>query len=242
MESLSCMGVPFRDDPPMVLTTTNKRTYDHRIREAICASGDPNLFPALGIPRWTALSWIRRGCPEVVELNAGHDFDADHHERVRKLERRIAVLIAVVRLLLLMLRLSGFRLDWTRMPEEARKKAVLGVIAKARGTLGLRAVLRILKMSSSRYHAWRRAEVACELQDASSCPRSKPTKLTAGETMVIKEMALDEAYRHLPITRLALLAQRIGRVVASVTSWACPRDAPARGTTPLDEPEDVRAA
>ena len=60
MESLSCMGVPVRDDPPMVQTTTNKRTYDHRIRQAICASGDPNLFPALGIPRWTALSWIRR--------------------------------------------------------------------------------------------------------------------------------------------------------------------------------------
>jgi hypothetical protein len=33
-------------------------------------------------------------------------------------------------------------------------------------------------------------------------------------------MALDETYRHLPVSRLALLAQRLGRVFASPTTWA----------------------
>ena len=48
---------------------TNRRVYDHRIRRAICTSGNSGLFPELEIPRPTAMSWIRRGCPEVVELN-----------------------------------------------------------------------------------------------------------------------------------------------------------------------------
>jgi len=88
----------------MVPTTTTKRTYDHRIRYAICASGEPNLFPELEVPRSTALSWIRRGCPDVVELDTAADGIAHLHERVAKLERRVAVLIGVLRVLTAMVR------------------------------------------------------------------------------------------------------------------------------------------
>jgi len=42
------------------------RYYDHRLKRAIWLSGDPTLFPELGIPRSTAKGWIRRGVPEVV--------------------------------------------------------------------------------------------------------------------------------------------------------------------------------
>ena len=201
-------------------STTGKRSYDHRIRRAICATGNPNLFPDLDIPRSTALSWIRRGCPHVVELNADDDLLADLQARIVKLQRRVAVLHAVVRLLLLIIRVSGFRFDWTRVPDGAKKDAALAGVAKSKKALGLRAALRILKMSPSRYHAWKRRQLICELDDATSCPRSMPAKLTAAETMVIKDMALDEAYRHLPITRLALLAQRLEKVFVSPGTWA----------------------
>ena len=56
----------------MNLNPTYKRVYDYRIREAVCASGNPNLFPELDISRSTALSWIRRGCPEVVALDEAY--------------------------------------------------------------------------------------------------------------------------------------------------------------------------
>jgi putative transposase len=45
------------------------RVYDHRIREQIVRTGNPDLFPELEIPRKTALSWIRRGMREVVTLD-----------------------------------------------------------------------------------------------------------------------------------------------------------------------------
>ncbi|MCH9684533.1 MAG: DDE-type integrase/transposase/recombinase [Deltaproteobacteria bacterium] len=45
---------------------TLPRRYDHKIREAIVATGNPRLFPHLRIPPSTARTWIRRGCPPVV--------------------------------------------------------------------------------------------------------------------------------------------------------------------------------
>jgi len=44
----------------------SKRTYDHRVRNAIARTGNPSLFPELNIPRTTAQQWIREGEKEVV--------------------------------------------------------------------------------------------------------------------------------------------------------------------------------
>jgi transposase InsO family protein len=44
----------------------SKRTYDHRIRNAIAKSGNPSLFPELNILGTTAQQWIREGEKEVV--------------------------------------------------------------------------------------------------------------------------------------------------------------------------------
>ena len=43
------------------MTHRARRTYDHRLKSQIVASGNPSLFPQLAIPRSTAKSWIRRG-------------------------------------------------------------------------------------------------------------------------------------------------------------------------------------
>ena len=78
------------------MTTATRRVYDHRIRHAIVASGNPGLFPRLEIPRSNARSWIRRGCPDVVELSGSENEVVHLHARLAKLERRVAVLLAVL--------------------------------------------------------------------------------------------------------------------------------------------------
>ncbi len=61
----------------------SRRTYDYRIQEAICESGDRELFPELNIPRSTIRSWIHRGTTEVVTCEfAAHDYA----ERVVEIE------------------------------------------------------------------------------------------------------------------------------------------------------------
>jgi hypothetical protein len=44
----------------------SRRTYDYRIQEAICESGDRELFPEPNIPRSTIRNWIHRGARDVV--------------------------------------------------------------------------------------------------------------------------------------------------------------------------------
>ena len=44
----------------------SRRTYDYRIQEAICESGDRDLFPELNIPRLTIL-------PELLPIQVPPD-------------------------------------------------------------------------------------------------------------------------------------------------------------------------
>jgi hypothetical protein len=85
----SACGMPRR--PP--------RAYDHRLKEQIIRAGDPDLFPDLEIPRSTAASWIRRGLGEVVSLDSD-DGGLALRDRVAKLEQRVAMLTAILRLVL----------------------------------------------------------------------------------------------------------------------------------------------
>jgi hypothetical protein len=174
----------------------------------------------LRIPRSTVASWKRRGPRPVVSIEA---FGQDHQQllnRLDKVERKARTLAAVVRLLLALLRVSGFRLDGERLPEGLAKATVLRAISSAKPALPLAMILRIVGLPASRYHRWRNAVATCGLDDRSSCPRTTPSQLTADEVATIKDMVLDPKLTHMPLRTLSLHAQRIGRVFASVTTWA----------------------
>jgi hypothetical protein len=96
------------------MTQHSPRVYDHRIREQVVRTGNLDLFPELEIPRKTALSWIRRGMREVVTLD-DQGSEPAHHVRIAKLERRVAMLSAILRLVLALLHISGFELERTRV-------------------------------------------------------------------------------------------------------------------------------
>lgn len=80
-------------------------------------------------------------------------------------------------------------------------------------------VLRRLRLSPSRLSAWRRAVQACELEDTASCPHASPQRLTPKEIAEIRGMVTSPAYRHVLTSKLAVLAQRLGRIFASATIW-----------------------
>jgi hypothetical protein len=127
-------------------------------------------------------------------------------DRVAKLERRVAMLTAVLRLVLALLRVSGFTLELARVPDAAGKRRLLGAIERARRAMPLSSALRVLRLSSARYHAWVRAEEGCTLDDRPSCPRSMPQRLTYGEVEVIGGMVQSTEHRRMSIRGLALHA------------------------------------
>jgi putative transposase len=162
---------------------------------------------------------IRRGVGEVVSLDRDDGNEPALRDRVAKLERRVAILTAVLRLVLALLRVSGFSLELSRVPDAAGKRRLLGAIERARRAMPLSAALRVLRLSSARYHAWVRADEVCRLDDRPSCPRSMPQRLTYGEVEVIGGMVQSTEHRHMSIRGLALHAQRVGRVFAHPATW-----------------------
>lgn len=195
------------------------RVYDHRIREQVVRTGNPDLFPELEIPRKTALSWIRRGTRDVVTLDEP-GWEPAHHARIAKLERRVAMLSAILRLVLTLLRISGFDFERARVPDAADKRRLLAAIERARRAMPLTAALRVLQLSSSRYHAWVQGRWRLQLDDRPSCPRSKMQRLTFNEVQEIGDMVQSTQHRHMSIRGLALHAQRIGRVFAHPSTWS----------------------
>jgi len=155
----------------------------------------------------------------VVSLDWQHDIASvlDENER---LKRRAERQTAVIRLLVMLLKLSGFRLDEQRLPDGKAKAKILRGIDRCKGALPLKSALRLVRLSPARYHAWKRADKRCELDDRSSCPRSHPTQLTPAEVSTIKEMVTAAEYRHMPLRALSLYAQRAGAVFASATTWS----------------------
>ena len=205
-----------------------RRSYDHRLRQAICETGDTRMFDSVvSIPRGTAASWLRRGRANIVSLDDG-DFEVvELREQVAKLERQIEKhrtttrkLVAVIRVQRAELEVSGFSLQNQRVPAGMAKARVLAAIKRATKILPLIVVLRLLRLSSARYHAWKRAQKECGLADRSSCPRTSPTQMTATEMATMKEMVTSDAYRHMPLSTLAVYAQRVGALFASVSTWS----------------------
>jgi transposase InsO family protein len=205
----------------------SRRTYDHRICEAICESGDRELLSDLNIPRSTIRSWIHRGMPDVVATNRNSDCDAEMTAEIERLRRRTAVLGATIGLLLAMLRVSKIQLDNERLPEAEAKKTLLRAIDRAKKTLPLSATLRITRLSASRYHSRSLADAGCKLEDQPSCPRVIPTRLTPAEVDTMRELVEARDCRHMSLRALALHAQRLGKVFASPSTWY--RLARARG-------------
>jgi putative transposase len=128
------------------------------------------------------------------------------------------MMTALYQLLLALVRVAGARLERRRIVDDGSKALLLRAVDRSRAVLPLRSALRVIGLSSSRHHSWSRELSTCDA-DASSCPRTAPNQLTVQEVLKIKEMVTDPEYRHVPTGRLALLAQRLGTVVASPSTW-----------------------
>ncbi len=140
-------------------------------------------------------------------------------EQVDNLRQRAKVQAAVIGLLVRVLRLRGGKLDADRVPDGVSKSLVLRAIASASGILSLGTALRIVGVSTARYHAWRRKEDGCGLDDQPSCPKSTPSQLTRDEVSTMRDFVESETYRHIAVQNLALYAQRLGKLFASASTW-----------------------
>ena len=202
----------------MTSTTRTQRRYDHRLRELVCKANSVDVAVRHGVPRSTARGWLAPMSTPVVTLNVANDDTIRLRQEVLALRHRVDRLVALLRLMTLLLKVSGFSFAKARLPDGAAKARLLRAIDRLRSHFTLRAVLRIVGLSHTRYHAWSH-ETTCGLHDRPSCPRSSPQQLTLSEVQTIRDMVTSDEYRHVPTGILARLAQRLGKVFASPTTW-----------------------
>ena len=192
---------------------------DHRLRDLVQRTGDVTIATDLGVPRSTARGWLGQTPNVVVTLDATDLTAAELQQEVVKLRRRVKKLTALLRLALALLRSSGFTLTHERLPDARAKIRILRALDRAREFVPLRALLRFLRLSPSRFHAWQRLQHSCALDDQSPCPHTSPHRLTRPEIRAIEEMVTALDYRHVPIGTRAVLAQRLSKVWASPSTW-----------------------
>jgi len=196
-----------------------QHTYDHRLIRLVQQTGDTTIATRIGVPRSTVAGWLRRPGPDVVTTTVLNESADELRVRVARLERRVRRLAAMLRVVFALVRILQPDLTRLRIPAGAEKHRLLRAIERSRRVLGLQRVLRAIGLSPSRLNAWQRAAKGCELDDQSSCPGSSPQGLTTDEVAKIGELVKSPDYRHVPTGRLALLAQRIGTVYASASTW-----------------------
>ena len=89
---------------------------------------------------------------------------------------------------------------------------------RCREQLPLQTIIRLIGLSRSRFHEWKQ-EHLCGLVDRSSCPKKSVHQITPKEIAVIRDMATSDEYRHVPTAVLARLAERLGKIFASASTW-----------------------
>jgi transposase InsO family protein len=177
------------------------------------------LFPDLNIPESTIRGWLRGDFKPADGMGPMSRTEAQLHAENAKLRRRVRVLQTIMCLLLVLVRITGCRLDGERLPDGMAKRQLLQAIGKATKILALVSVLKVIGLSTSRFHGWYRRGKACSLTDRRSCPKKSPGQLTATEVEAIRQLATSEDYRHMPTSTLSRFAQRTGKVYASASTW-----------------------
>ncbi len=165
------------------------------------------------------MGWLGGKAQPVVSLDVVEMSAVELHGELVKLRRRVQTLSVVVRLSMTLLRVSGFHLERAHVSNPRSRAVLIRAAERAQAVLPKKAVLRILGLSASRYGVWQRLQHGCDVEDQASCLRSMPNRLTAEEVATIKGMVTDDRFRHVPTGRLAVLAQRLGKVFASSSTW-----------------------
>jgi len=181
-------------------------------------SGEPATSSA-GVPRSTAAGWLSSQSRPTVTLDALSMKEEGLQAEVLLLRRRVEKPRALARILVATIRAFDLDLERRRFPDGLSKSMLLRAVERGREALRLRPALAVIGLSPSRFYAWMRAARGCDLDDHSSCPKVSPHRITRREIQTIKEMVTSPDYRHVPTGTLAVLAQRMGRVFASATTW-----------------------
>ena len=119
----------------MPTTARPQQRYDHRLRELVQRTGQLTIATDLGVPHSTARGWLHTAPTAVVSLDVANLTELELRQEVLILRRRVQKLAALLRLALVLLRVSGFTLAGERLPDGPDKLRILRAIDQARACI-----------------------------------------------------------------------------------------------------------
>src|SRR5437016_1093109 len=102
-------------------TARPQQCYDHRLRELVHRTGDLTIATDLGVPPSTARGWLGTAPTVVVSLEVADLTELELRQEVLTLRRRVQKLAALLRLALVLLRVSGFTLSGERLLDRSEE-------------------------------------------------------------------------------------------------------------------------
>ena len=112
----------------MISTTRIQRKYDHRLRDLVRSTRDIGHATRRGVPRSTARGWLTSTGTNVVTVDVV-DLDILRlQQEVLALRQRVQRLVAMLRLLVVLMKVSGLSLASTWIADGPRKASLLRAI------------------------------------------------------------------------------------------------------------------
>ena len=122
----------------MTSRTRIQRKYDHRLRELVRSTGDIDHAIQLGVPQSTARGWLKSTPAEVVTLDVVDMDTLRLQQEVLRLQSRADRLAALLRLVIVVLKVCRVSFANIRIPEGAAKLMLLRAIERSCSVLPLR--------------------------------------------------------------------------------------------------------
>jgi len=204
----------------MPAAPVERRVYEPEVRRLVVEQRRDDIVRQLKIPRSTVSGWRAKPLPSVVSIGSVAAPEIELQAKIAILERRLKRVTAIMVLLLAVVRIATKHVRILRSPSGDDKKRLLRAIDRAARTLPKKSALKIARISATRYGQWRRSAAGdCPMDDQSTCPKTHPTLMTSEDVRQMHDMATATEYRHVPTSTLAILAQRLGKVFASASTW-----------------------
>jgi hypothetical protein len=98
----------------MITTPRTLQRYDHRLRELVRSTGNVDLATRQGVPRSTARGWLTANCTEVITVDVIDMDTLRLQQELLALRDRVGRLMALLRIMAVLLKVSGFSLEVRR--------------------------------------------------------------------------------------------------------------------------------
>ena len=116
----------------METATRTQKIYDHRLKKLVRSTQDINCAVRRGVPRSTARGWLRTQTTEVISIDVVQLDAISLQKEVLQLRARLQKLNALLRVMIAVLKLSGYSLNHERVPDGKQKRHLLRAIDRSR--------------------------------------------------------------------------------------------------------------